>query len=71
MRRHYINDKVLIRDIMKIGTIDKIVENKFLVSYYLDNKLKYALIDENHIIEEDEYEKIKNRNNMINRLLDL
>ena len=26
MKRHYISDKVLIRDVMKIGTIDKIID---------------------------------------------
>lgn len=67
----FVGQKVLIRDVFKMSKIVKKLESKkFLVEYYdSNNKLKYKIITEEDIIDENEYIKIKNRNNTINRFL--
>lgn len=67
----FIGQKVLIRDVFKMSKIIKKLESgKMLVEYYDDNnKLKYKVISEIDIIDENEYVKIKNRNNTINKFL--
>ena len=68
----YPKKQVLLRENMKVGQIVKKLTtiNKWLVSYYDDkNKFKYAVIDEIDIIEENEYQIIKNRINTINEIL--
>jgi len=67
----FVGQKVLIRDVFKMSKIVKKLESKkFLVEYYdSTNKLKYKIITEEDIIDENEYIKIKNRNNTINRFL--
>ena len=68
----YPKKQVLLRENMKVGQIIKKIDdkNKWLVSYYDDNnRFKYVLINENDIIEEDEYQIIKNRINTINEIL--
>lgn len=42
---------------------------RYVVSYYEDNKLQYDIISEVDVIDENEYEIIKNRVNTINRIL--
>ena len=57
---------------MKIGQVIKQLDGKeeYLVSYYDNhNKFKYVIVGEMDIIEEDEYEIIKNRINTINEIL--
>ena len=70
--RLYPKKQVLLRENMKVGQVVKKLEtgNKWLVSYYDDNnKFKYVVIEEMDIIEENEYEIIKNRINTINQIL--
>lgn len=70
--RLYPKKQVLLRENMKVGQVVKKLEtvNKWLVSYYDDNnKFKYVVIEEMDIIEENEYEIIKNRINTINEIL--
>ena len=66
-----IGQKVLIRDVFKMSKIiKKLDSDKLLVEYYdNNNKLKYKVITEEDIIDENEYIKIKNRNNKINKVL--
>ena len=68
----YLEQKIILRKNLKLGKIEKKLPNKlYLVSYYNDtNKLQYDLIDEGDILDEKEYEIIKNRNNRINKLFD-
>ena len=56
---------------MKIAQVIKKITNKekWIVTYYENNKLKYSVIGEIDIIEEDEYEVIKKRINTINEIL--
>lgn len=68
----YKNKKVLLRDNFKISKIEKkLNNNRWLVSFYNENnKFIYKIINgEEDIIEESEYEIIKNRNNKINKIL--
>jgi hypothetical protein len=67
----FIGQKILIRDVFKMSKIIKKLDSgKILVEYYdYNNKLKYKIITENDIIDENEYIKIKNRNNKINKVL--
>lgn len=69
--KRYINQRVLLRKNLKIGQISKILPNNFfLVSYYDENnKFNYLLISDDDIIEESEYEIIRNRINTINKIL--
>lgn len=68
--RYYPDQKVLLRKYLKIGSIVKsLPRNKYLVSYYEENKLKYDIITEEDIMDEKEYDVIKNRINTINKLL--
>lgn len=69
--KRYINQRVLLRKNLKIGQIVKVLPNEFfLVSYYDDNnKFNYLLVSELDIIEESEYEIIRNRINTINKIL--
>lgn len=70
--RLYPKQQVLLRENMKIAQVVRKIEGKekWLVSYYDDhNKFKYAVIEEVDIIEENEYEIIKNRINTINEIL--
>ena len=69
--KRYVNQKVLLRKNLKIGQIVKILPNEFfLVSYYDDNnKFNYLLVSDIDIIEESEYEIIRNRINTINKIL--
>ena len=67
----FVGQKVLIRDVFKMSKIIKKLESgKILVEYYDNrNKLRYKVITEIDIIDENEYIKIKNRNNTINKFL--
>ena len=67
----FIGQKVLIRDVFKMSKIIKKLDSgKILVEYYdINNKLKHKIITETDIIDENEYVKIKNRNNKINKVL--
>lgn len=67
----YNKQKILLRENMKIAEVIKKIPNKekWLVSYYENNKLRYSIISEVDIIEEDEYIVIKNRINTINNIL--
>lgn len=70
--RLYPKKQVLLRENMKVGQIIKKLDNvnKWLVSYYDEyNKFKYTVIEEVDIIEENEYQIIKNRINTINDIL--
>lgn len=70
---YYTDQKVLLRESMKMATIVKRLEDnqRYLVSYYDEhNKFKYKIITEMDIIDEEEYVKIKNRMDIINKLLD-
>jgi hypothetical protein len=70
--RLYTRQQVLLRENMKIAQVVKKINNqeKWLVSYYDDNnKFKYAVVSEMDIIEENEYEIIKRRINIINDIL--
>jgi hypothetical protein len=67
----YIDQKILLRKNLLLGQIVKFLPNdKILVSYYEKNIFKYDIIDESEIIDEKEYDVIKNRVNSINKLLD-
>ena len=71
MKKYYIDQKVILRKNLKLGSIVRTITNKtYLVSYYEDNIFKYDVISEIDIIDEDEYEIIRNRVNLINKLLD-
>lgn len=67
----YNKQKILLRENMKIAEVIKKIPNKekWLVSYYENNKLRHSIISEIDIIEEDEYLIIKNRINTINNIL--
>lgn len=72
MKKYYPNQKILLRDNLKLATVVKPVDKgQILVSYYENNKFKYALIYDTDIIEEEEYEVNKHRINSINKLLDI
>jgi enolase len=68
--RYYPDQKVLLRKYLKLGSVVKsLPRNKYLVSYYEENKLKYDIITEEDIMDEKEYDVVKNRINTINKLL--
>lgn len=71
-KKFYIDQKVLLRKNLKMATIVKFLDHKYVVSYYDEgNKMKYDLItDDMDIIEQNEYEIIKRRINTINSILD-
>jgi len=69
---HYIGDRVLLSKNLKIATIVKIREDndKYVVSYYNEsNKFVHELITDDDIMEPDEYEKVRTRNNNIRDIL--
>jgi hypothetical protein len=67
---YYTNQKIIIRKNLLLGQIVKLLpNNRFLVSYYENNKFKYDVIDKNGIVDDDEYEIIKNRINTINKII--
>jgi hypothetical protein len=68
----YKNQKVLLRKNMKMATVVKKVTNKdkWIVTYYdQNNKFVYDVISEIDIIDDLEYEIIKRRINLINKIL--
>ena len=70
--RYYTDQKVLLRKNMKMATIVKKVKDKekWIVNYYdLDNKFVHDVVGEVDIINDDEYEIIKRRINLINKIL--
>ena len=70
--RYYTDQKVLLRKNMKMATIVKKVvdKDKWIVSYYNEsNKFVHDVIGEVDIINDDEYEIIKRRINLINKIL--
>jgi len=70
--RYYTDQKVLLRKNMKMATIVKKVvdKDKWIVSYYNEsNKFVHDVIGEVDIINDDEYEIIKKRINLINKIL--
>jgi len=68
--RYYTDQHVLLRKNMKMGQIVKKIDEKYLVSYYdSNNKLKYDIITEIDVIDEEEYAVIKNRINTINKII--
>lgn len=73
MRKFYTDQKVLLRENLKMATIIKkhpSMDEKYIASYYdSNNVLKYAIIDDIDIIDEAEYNIIRNRINSINELL--
>ncbi len=70
-RYYYPNTQVILRKTLKKGLIVKKLDGqRMLVSYYDNNKLKYEVITELDIIDDDEYLKIRNRINTINKIID-
>ena len=70
--KFYTNQNILLRENMKVGTIVKKIPNteKYLASYYDEfNKFKYIVIAEMNVIDDTEYEVIKNRINSINKII--
>lgn len=64
---------VILREGLYKAKVDKKIENtnKWLVSYYdINNKFKWKIITEDDIMEEEEYLKIKERHNKINKILE-
>ncbi len=64
---------VIIRQGLYKAKIDKKIPDKelWVVSYYDENnKYTTRIIGENEVIEENEYNKIKERHNKINKLLE-
>lgn len=71
MKRYYKNQKVLLRKNLKLGQIIKYLpDSKYLVSYYENNILEYDVITDVDVVDKEEYEVIRNRINLINKLLD-
>lgn len=72
MKRYYVDQRILLRKNLLLCQIVRILENgNLLVSFYENNHFKYDVItDDSEIVDEDEYEIIKNRINLINKLLD-
>lgn len=69
---YYIDEKVLLRKNMKLASIIKKVNNKekWIVNYYDENnKFVHDVIDEDDIVNDKEYEVIKRRVNLINKIL--
>jgi len=70
--RYYTDQKVLLRKNMKMATIVKKVtgKDKWIVNYYDENnKFIHDVITELDVIDEVEYEKIKHRIDLINKIL--
>lgn len=70
--RLYTDQKVLLRKNMKMATVIKKVtdKDKWIVSYYdQNNKFVHDVISELDIIDDSEYEIIKRRINLINKIL--
>jgi len=72
MKRYYLGQKVFLRKNFKMGKVVKKLtdKNKYLVSFYCENRLVYDVISPSDIIDEEEYQIIRNRINTINRLID-
>ncbi len=70
MKRYYTDQRVLLRKNMKSGQIVKPYEDKYVVSYYDGGSLKYDIITEMDVIDDKEYEIIRKRINLINKILD-
>jgi hypothetical protein len=74
MKKHrYTGEFVILkRDLRKV-TIDKISVDgdSYFISYFTEyNKVTYEIITESDILTEEEYDKIKDRTNKINRLFE-
>lgn len=71
MKKYYYTDqKIIIRKNLLLGQIVKILpNNRFLISFYENNKFKYDVITELDIVDEEEYEVIRKRINTINKLI--
>lgn len=70
--RFYIDQKVLLRKNMKMATVVKKLTGtaKWVVSYYDENnKFVHDVITELDVIDDNEYEIIKRRINLINKIL--
>lgn len=70
--RLYTDQKVLLRKNMKMATVIKKVadKDKWIVSYYdQNNKFVHDVVSELDIIDDLEYEIIKRRINLINKIL--
>lgn len=70
--RFYTDQRVLLRKNMKMATIVKKVtgKDKWIVNYYDENnKFVHDVITELDVIDEVEYEKIKHRIDLINKIL--
>jgi len=72
MKKYYADQRVLLRKNMKLGQIVKSLkkDNKYVVSYYEGSVLKYDIVTELDIIDDKEYEIIRKRINLINKILD-
>lgn len=71
MKRYYVKQQVVLRKNLKLGQIVKsLPDHKYLVSYYENNNLEYDVITNVDIVDKEEYEIIRNRINLINKLLD-
>jgi|GEM_PF-4127361 len=71
-KKYHIKQNVILRKNMKLGQIIKLLPNddsKYVVSYYENNILKYDVITELDIVDNKEYEKIKKRIDIINKIL--
>ena len=67
---YYTDQKIIMRKNLLLGQIVKILPNdRFLVSYYENNKFKYDIIEKEEIVDEEEYEIIRKRINTINKLI--
>jgi predicted DNA binding protein len=63
---------VLLKKNLKKAVIEKVNpknSEELVVSYYSKNKLCYDIITAENILPINSYEKIKNRNNRINKIL--
>ena len=70
--RLYTDQKILLRKNMKMATVIKKVadKDKWVVSYYDENnKFVYDVVSDLDIIDDNEYEIIKSRINLINKIL--
>lgn len=68
----YPKQKILLRENLKVAQVIKKLpdDERWLVSFYDDNnKFTHRIITKFDIIEEDQYNKIKERNNKINQIL--
>lgn len=66
----YKNKIILLKNPIKKAKIIKKVDDKWLCEWWDDdNILKYKLITEEDVLEEEAYNIIKERNNKINKIL--